>query len=191
MPGAPTPIMKGSLIRKIDKRLAKPTVAYLQELEQMGQKRLSDVGVNSGALDPSKKNHADVDWFGAGTGWWPTLTNKEKKVRWAYIQALRIATSYQPARAIRTIWVAGVADTFQCLVQDAGDAGVLVFWVTPAVPAGVGLDAPVKDQTNEDLWVVGTKQEIDAIRAKYPTGYQPEQPVECEPGISLWKSTGY
>src|SRR5258706_14247247 len=116
MPEVPMLVKKGELLRRIDERLAHPKREFLEELERMAKEdRMSDLAFERGhgTLERGGKHHADVEWFGEGDGWWPELRDKEKKIRWAYIQALRLATSSEPARAIRTFWIAGVPDTFQ------------------------------------------------------------------------------
>jgi hypothetical protein len=193
MSGAPTVVMKGGIIRKIDKRLANPDRKYFDELKNWAENgRLSDLALqgNHGTLRPDQKKHADVDWFGEGEGWWPKLEHKEKKVRAAYTLALDIATQYDPPRPIRTFWLAGVPDTFQCYVHDTGEetGGVVVFWVTPAVPK---VSAPSRDETPDDLWVIAGPEEIAAIRARFPDDYQTEEPVEFDEGVFVFKSTGY
>jgi hypothetical protein len=192
MPEVPMLVKKGALLRKIDERLAHPKREFLEELERMAKEdRLSDLAIDRrhGTLDRGGKHHADVEWFGEGDGWWPELRDKEKKIRWAYIQALRLATRTEPARAIRTFWIAGVPETFQCYVHDAGDAGVMVFWVTPAAPEGQ--QSPAHRDARRDLWVVGDRDEIGAVLARYPEDFEVERPVECEEGIFLFEATGY
>ncbi len=195
MPGAPTIVMKGSIIQSIDKRLANPRREHLDELRNMkAEDRLSDLAIDRkhGTLKSTQKKHADVDWFGEGRGWWPRLKNKEKKIRCAYICALEIATKYKPARPIRTFWLAGVPNTFQCYVHDTKDeaAGILVFWVTPPVRK---TEAPRRGETLEDLWVIDGAKEIQAIRKRFPKGYRTEEPEEVVKGVGVYvfKSTGY
>jgi len=200
MSGAPTLVKKGGIIRKIDKRLKTPRPEYLEELKKMNTgDSLSDLAIDKGhgTLDKSQKQHADVDWFGEGKGWWPKLKDKEKKIRCAYIHALEIALSYNPPRPIRTFWLSGVPDVFQCYVHDtrAETGGVVVFWVTPAIPklgAAKSMETPKsKEVPEEDLWVIAGAKEIQAIRSKFPKSYKTEDPKEVADGVFLFKSTGY
>jgi hypothetical protein len=200
MSGAPTLVKKGRIIRKIDKRLKAPRREFLDELVKMSATdRLSDLAIKNahGTIDNSDKPHVDIEWFGIDDGWWPTLKDKEKKIRWAYIQALKIAVSYAQPRPIRTFWLAGVPDVFQCYVHDTRSetGGVMVFWVTPAVPKKGDADSmetpKSKEVPEEDLWVVAGAKEIAAIRKKFPKSYVTAEPEEVEKGIFLFKSTGY
>ena len=190
MPEVPMLVKKGDLIRKIDERLAHPKREYLEELERMAKEdRLSDLAIDRrhGTLDArGGKHHADVEWFGEGDGWWPELRGKEKKIRWAYIQALRLATRSEPARPIRTHWIAGIPNTFQCYVHDAGDS-VLVFWLTPEAP----VQSPARSDAPRDTWVVADRSEIGDLLSRYPEDFEVERPVECEDGIFLFEATGY
>lgn len=200
MSGAPTLVKKGRIIRKIDKRLKAPQPAYLEELKKMNAAdRLSDLAIDKGhgTIEKTDKPHVDIDWFGIDAGWWPKLKDKEKKIRCAYMHALEIALSYRPPRPIRTFWLSGVPDVFQCYVHDtrADTGGVIVFWVTPAIPRKGETDSmetpKSKEVPEEDLWVIAGAKEIQAIRGKFPKNYKTEDPKEVAAGVFLFKSSGY
>jgi hypothetical protein len=191
MSGCATIVKKGSLIQKIDKRLASPKKEYLEELESMkAGDLLSDLAIEKkhGTLRKQEKEHADIEWFGKGEGWWPHLKDKEKKIRFAYIHALKIALEYSPPRPIQTFWLSGVPDTFQCYVYNSGEAAgaVIVFWVTPLVPE---LSSQTVE-TPKDLWVIAGLDEIEAMRAKLPDDYVADEPEKCDDGVYLFKSIG-
>ncbi len=193
MSGAPTIVMKGAIIREIDLRLQRPKPEFLTELAAMGgSDRLSDLALDNdhGTITRKQKPHVDVDWFGQGKGWWPDLPNKEKIMRATYMRALGIALSYTNVPPIRSYWIAGIPKTFQCYVHDSTSVGgaVNVFWVTPAVPK---VGAAKSDETLSDLWVIGSESDIEAIRSKFPDGYDTEEPEPVGDGVVIFKSTGY
>jgi hypothetical protein len=177
MPGiADVVIKKGRLFSGADADLEVPTQELYDLLKAAG--RLSQRGIDAGALEESDREHVEVVTLGEELReddekerkpWWPGIRLKEEIVRAGYLEAINISLKSQIPLPIVSYWVSG-PETFEVVIAQS-DHQITVFFITPKHDTRRVPRTQTATARTERLWVVAPKQRIDAIKASFPEGY--------------------
>ncbi len=190
MPGMTTHVGKGRFFQLVDQKLRTPTQQGLDDLR--AGRSVFDLGVEASIIEETdeERHHVETEVLGEeeDTGaWWPTISEKEKVLRIAYVHAYELALTYGNPKPIVTLCVRGIKnderEVFEVYVEET-DHEIHVIWVTGGT-SGMG-DAPATENTYpQRLWKIGTDEDIDRTWARYPTTgeYDDFSGPETKPGF--------
>ncbi|MBW2269498.1 MAG: hypothetical protein JRH16_13065 [Deltaproteobacteria bacterium] len=181
-------IGKGTTLRKIDDRLQNPSQQQLREL--LDHPALMDIALLTGMFGESGRYHVENEGLG-GPGvegaHWPEYERKEAIVRAGFIKALRRSLATEPPKPIVSYWVSGLP-TFEIVVTESRQQVTLLF-LSPPWKEG----APPPASLDEDVWVIGSDDRIEALQAQFPKGSNLEQAErpEAADGVKIQRLRGW
>ena len=134
---------------------------------------------NQPVLSQDAISHLERDWFKAGQdNYWPHNDNKLEIVRHGLAEAVQL--KIDNGMPISILWICA-GHHFQVALHGS-EHQITVLVMTPHTPHGRGYN---KTTTKEELWVIGTKRDMNEIIREAGFGgrdSKPDKEVDLTPG---------